>query len=58
MISMMANRRLFDELMEGVAAMKAQREEKLKLRARRVKPKQLSKVSTPSNPALSAKEGE
>lgn len=42
----MAKRKLFDELMEGVAAMKAQREGKLTLRTYTVKTKPLPKVDS------------
>lgn len=42
----MAKRKLFDELMEGVAAMKAQREGKVTLRTYQVKAKPLPKVDS------------
>lgn len=42
----MAKRKLFDELMEGVAAMKSQREGKLTLRSYTLKPKPLPKVDS------------
>jgi putative transcriptional regulator len=42
----MPKRKLFDELMEGVAAMKANREGKLTLRTYTVKPKPLPKVDS------------
>jgi putative transcriptional regulator len=42
----MAKRRIFDELMEGVAAMKDHREGKLTLRRYRVETKRLPKVDS------------
>ncbi len=42
----MATRRVFDELMEGVAAMKEQRERKITLRSYHVEPKQLPRVES------------
>jgi hypothetical protein len=40
----MGKRRIFDELMEGIAAMKAHREGKLKLRTYKVEPARVVKV--------------
>jgi putative transcriptional regulator len=42
----MAKRNIFDELMEGVAAMKGQREGKITLRSYKVEPKPLPKVDS------------
>lgn len=42
----MAKRRIFDELMEGVAAMKAHREGKITLRTFKVEPKPLPSVDS------------
>jgi putative transcriptional regulator len=42
----MAKRKLYDELMEGVAAMKGHRERKLTLRTYSVNPKPLPKVDS------------
>jgi putative transcriptional regulator len=42
----MAKRKLFDELMQGVAEMKSQREGKVTLRSYRLKPKPLPKVDS------------
>jgi putative transcriptional regulator len=42
----MAKRRIFNELMEGVAAMKGQREGKITLRTFKVEPKPLPKVDS------------
>ena len=42
----MAKRKLFDELMEGVGAMKAHREGKLTLRTYTLRPKPLPKVDS------------
>lgn len=42
----MAKRRIFDELMEGVAAMKGHREGKITLRTFKVEPKPLPKVDS------------
>jgi len=42
----MANRRIFDELMEGVVAMKSHREGKITLRSYKVEAKQLPRVDS------------
>lgn len=42
----MAKRRIFNELMEGVTAMKAHREGKITLRSDKVKPKPLPRVDS------------
>ena len=42
----MTKRRIFDELMEGVTAMKGQREGKITLRTFKVEPKPLPKVDS------------
>lgn len=42
----MAKRKIFDELMEGVAAMKAHREGKITLRSYRIEAKPLPKVDS------------
>ena len=42
----MAKRRIFDEMMEGVAAMKSHREGKLTLRSYKVEPETLPKVDS------------
>jgi putative transcriptional regulator len=42
----MAKRNIFDELMEGVAAMKAHRQGKITLRTFKVKPKPLPRVDS------------
>lgn len=42
----MAKRNIFDELMEGVAAMKSHRESKLTLRTYKVEPKPLPRVDS------------
>ena len=42
----MGKRKTFDELMEGVAAMKGHREGKITLRSYKIEPKQLPKVDS------------
>ncbi len=42
----MAKRNIFDELMEGVAAMKAHREGKITLRSYKIEPKPLPRVDS------------
>lgn len=42
----MAKRRIFDEMMEGVAAMKSHREDKVTLRSYKVEPETLPKVDS------------